>query len=382
MAITPEQQQLLDYANISGRTPAPDTLTPVPAAPTTDASQWDNVVERPTPDLSQAQPGLPGVNKADLAAGMEANGLKPQVAKPGLPHPIPGSTLPHPIPGTAAVSADKSSSVTQKGFSGDKYAQISKSQGPDVAAAYQAADAKKAEYAPQIAALGEAHASATAAETALSTAEMARTTEAARHQAEVAKVLKDHQDEMASLQVTAQAKADTAKATYQQMLKAIPDVNSGKFYDDLSPTGWLGLGLASFLHGFLGAGGIKTDAMNIIQAKVKNSIDAQIENVRKGEKVAAGFKDIWDMTVQTSATDAEARQKMFGFGLQSMQAKMASELGAYDSAVVGANHQVAAAKLREDQLKNDQTLYKQIDDAAHAELQAGLNHAITRRGLR
>lgn len=128
----------------------------------------------------------------------------------------------------------------------------------------------------------------------------------------------------------------------------------------------------AFLDGFLGAKGIKTNAMAMFDRAVERNIAAQVENIRKKGQVAEHFKALWEMAMQEGQTEAEARQRIHAFHLAGAEKQIAAEVAKYDSDLARANGAAAIATLRD----NLTTRLNDIQDKAYNRAQHRIQQAL------
>jgi hypothetical protein len=169
----------------------------------------------------------------------------------------------------------------------------------------------------------------------------------------------------------AKTEADTAHSQYRAALMdyAAAKVNPAQLWDAGGMSGQFAMLATAFGHDFLGAKGIQTSGLDSINKAIQNNINAQLEAMRKKGDVAAGFKQLWDMQRQQSASDTEARQRMNGFYLAALSNQIEATLGGYDSQLALAKGQAAKAALMQEQVKNDFLVRKQIDETTNSRAQ-------------
>lgn len=163
------------------------------------------------------------------------------------------------------------------------------------------------------------------------------------------------------------AEADSAYANYQASLMdyAAAKVNPAQLWDSTGSFGQFSMIATAFGHDFLAAKGIQTSGLDSIKQAIQNNINSQLENMRKKENVAQGFKQLWDMQRAQSASDGEARARLNGFYLTAMGNHIESQLAGYDSELALAKGQMAKAKIQEEKVKNDLLVRQHMDNAAN-----------------
>lgn len=166
----------------------------------------------------------------------------------------------------------------------------------------------------------------------------------------------------------AKVESDHSMAQYKasQADFAAAHVDPNQLWNAAGSGGQAGMMMVAFAHDFLGAKGIQTSGLDSIRQGIKNNIDAQIENIHHKRDVASGFKELWEMQRAQSATDAEARQRMNGFYLQSLSHQMDATLGGYDSELAAAKLAQAKAAIGSEMVKNDLAVRQHVESASNA----------------
>lgn len=214
-------------------------------------------------------------------------------------------------------------------------------------------------------ALNSAYEQQAAGTTAYSEAESDRIIAEAENMVKVSNIQQMHADSMKALAVDGALAAQQAKDEYRARLSSIPELNPNALWDDAGKAGQFQMAVAAFVHDMLGVKGIKTSAMDTINQAIKNKIDAQIYNINTKKEVAAGFKDLYNMTVADSATQMEVQNKLHGYYLKAMETGIKAEMGKYDSNVHRAKMQLALGEVRKAQAQNLLNVEKDIHAAVH-----------------
>lgn len=313
------------------------------------------VTGAPTPTAPVPTPVDPGLGPDP--------GLAPE---PERPASSPSGSAPPPLPpGIGKVSVG--SATGNQGFSSAKNAQVKKAtSGEDriISGAYGRAEARSQPELDAIARQGEEQ---RVAQEAASKAEQAQIAEKARHASELSGLQGKFKIEEQEAYADANAAAEAAKQEYHAKLLEIPTLNPSQLWDAAGAQGQFGMAAAAFLHDFLGAKGIKTSAMDSINGAITRNIDSQIANINNKRQVAAGFKDLWEMTRAQSASATEARARMHSYALASLQAELDSRMGSYDSNLAAAKHQMAKALISKEINNQIFTVQKHIDESAAQE---------------
>lgn len=255
------------------------------------------------------------------------------------------------------------SKTSDAGYSPEKMAQIeagpmgSKQMGKKKLNAEQKV---RGDYADETSELKSAYGASAVATGALANVESERIIAEADGYRRMGSLQQQHADAMKALSVDAALAAQKAKDEYRAKLLAIPELNPNALWDEAGAPGQFQIGVAAVIHNMLGVKGLKTSAMDTINQAIKNKIDAQIYNINSKKEVAAGFKDLYNMTVAESATQMEVQAKLHGYYLKAMETGIKGEMGKYDSAVHRAKGQLALTEIRKEMAKNMFEVEKQI----------------------
>lgn len=301
-----------------------------------------------------------------------------QVPSPVASGPVDSpSELGYPgAPGTAAPLAQPSTTVKEgtrvgtssRGYSEAQMGKVSKADG-GLQAQYAQADAKAA-------AGGKAEADiikpAYDADRAASQSVAEATVDriyAQGHAANLQRALADSfaQDEM-KMNMEAQAMSDQAKADYVAALADMraTKINPAQWWSNQTPGMKFGTLVTAFVHDFLGAKGIKTSAMDTMNMAIERNINAQVQALKTKGEVAEGFKSLWWMQRNQSASDAEARQRVRGFLLEGVKQQVISNMAQYEAGLATAQGQAAIAAIDKELANTLVNIHRHIDQNALA----------------
>lgn len=284
-------------------------------------------------------------------------------------NPTPLAQLPQAAPAPVdptLLKAGGSVSQSASGFSPTAHAAIQ--QGPintldrSIVGDKQAA---KAEFAPYQEALDKSALAERESIQQARQASAARSAVEARGNLAIQAEQRKAADEDKAAMEAAHTSSNAQKAQYEQALATIPQVDPTQLWDHSGHAGQFGMATSAFIHDFLGAKGIKTSAMDTINGAISRNMDAQIQNIATKKQAAAGFKDLWQMTQQESASQSEARAKMHGYMLASVKAGIQADMGKYDSRLADATYQGTLAKLDQEIVKQKLVVSKAIEDSAY-----------------
>ncbi len=321
-----------DYASLLGYPPSqPSNIGPPPAAPSLPMNQPvtspDQVADPASQEPQQVAPSTPSPQLGSAGAKVSASGYSPSA--------------------NAAIQAGPKKGV-EAGLARDR-AQV------------------ESEFAPLVKESHEATQAAIDAELKVHNIESDKLRATAESKLKIAAANKEFMVKEQAAVDNARAEADHSHAEYRAALAdySASKVNPKQLWENAGAGGQFAMMVTAFAHDFLGAKGIETSGLKTINTAIQNNINAQLENIRKKENVAQGFKQLWDMQRAQSATDAEARQRMQGFYLAALSNGIEAQLGGYDSDLALAKGQAAKAKLMEEQVKNDLLVRQHIDTSAN-----------------
>jgi len=345
----PDYAALLGYAQPTPQAQPQEFSTPVLPDPNSQGSAVASPVTLP----SQAPAG-PANEPA--TTDLPAPSVAPQAPDPNLSAPAPGLSPGQAVGGGYSVS----------GFNPNAFNAIQA--GPAKGVRGQIAGEKaqaNAEFAPILADSHAATQAAIDATTKQGEIEAQRIAALGEGKAQIAQAQQGFIDKESAAIAESQAAAKGAQADYRAALAdwAGSKVNPAQLWDAGGKVGQFAMVATAFGHDFLGARGIKTSGMDSINKAIQNNINAQLANIEKKGQVAAGFKNLWDMQRQQSASDSEARERMRGFYLEGIKNQIDANLSGYDSELARAKAQAAKAELVKEQVKNDLLVKQHIDKA-------------------
>lgn len=192
------------------------------------------------------------------------------------------------------------------------------------------------------------------------------------HQGEQALVMQRLQDEFAAEETRynaqAQAMSNQAKADYMTALADFraSRVDPAQLWGNMTGGERFGTLVTAFVHDFLGAKGINTSAMATFNKAIDRNIDAQVQAIRTKGEVAEGFKSLWYMQRNQSASDTEARARVRGFLLEGAKQAVIANMAPYEAALASAQGKSAIAKIDEELAKTYIDVYKHADQNAIA----------------
>lgn len=312
------------------------------------------------PAEPEVEAGIPNTEMSTMQGGLTQPDYLPEtlttVTQPGATDQIP------------QLSSGFGVGYGQTSFSGNTFDRTEQ-KAKGLYGAYQEADQKaQASGANMAGVAGMAHDSAVDAEAQKAKAEAARIHAQGREALVMQRLQDDFAVEEAKINAESQATANQAKMDY---LAALHDFRGAKvdpqqFWKGMNGGTQFGMLASAFVHDFLGAKGINTSAMSTFNRAVDQNIDAQIQAIKNKGEVAEGFKSLWWMQRNQSASDTEARTRVRGFLLEGAKQKIIANMAQYESALASAQGQAAIAKIDEELAKTLIEVYKHTDQNALA----------------
>lgn len=153
-------------------------------------------------------------------------------------------------------------------------------------------------------------------------AAQAAATEAERLGAEQTQLFHQQQalDEQRA-EALAQENVMRAKGALQEQMARVAamKVDPDRLFKEAGAGGRVGFAMAAFAEGFLGAKGIKINAIDQINRRIDRDIDAQLTDIEQGRNATNDFRTLYDIANQESADGVQARGRMRMFYLASLQ---------------------------------------------------------------
>jgi len=150
--------------------------------------------------------------------------------------------------------------------------------------------------------------------------------------------------------VKAQLKAEGARAQYTEALNRVKSsvINPNRLVANQP----LAFGLQNAVAAIAAISGKPgmTNFANMLNqgmlSAMSRDVDAQMAKLQQNQSVAAGFKQIYDMVVDENDTQAQARNKMYGAYLASMEGYIESQMGQHDSETINAQLGMTRAEIQ------------------------------------
>lgn len=187
--------------------------------------------------------------------------------------------------------------------------------------------------------------------------------------------------DVAAEEATNAAKVNQAFADWQAQSAKVSAmrVDPDRLMKNAGPTGRLGFGAAAFMEGFLGAKGIKIHAIDQINKRVDDDINAQLTDIEQGKETTAQFRMFYEAARQGAQDDRLVRDKLRAFYLASLKSQAtANALGA-KSKVDAANNFKLVTDIERQQVVNEANIqkgmYDQIQTQVNLKRELGVRYA-------
>lgn len=168
----------------------------------------------------------------------------------------------------------------------------------------------------------------------------------------------------------AQAKAESMQyiAKYNQDMAGVRNLmmESGNPLGGLSATSGLGLGIASFAQGFLGARGININVTGQIDKWVDREVQQHQQKIVNQTAMANSNLTLYDIARQGAKDDWETRQRLRGFLIDGMKIQIGMEADKYHSQMARVDALAKGADLDMIQAKNTMDLHDKVNKEARA----------------
>lgn len=278
--------------------------------------------------------------------------------------PVGTTSSPASLPPGTSHSQSTAESQSYHGWNPGKFGQVQQSTDASAAQGMNASDATAAQWgAKEIPVINRAYDSSIDAATTQAKANV----NMIMANGEQALVMQRLQDEFAAeeTKINAQstAQANQAKADYMAALNDFraSRVDPSQLWHNMTGGERFGTLASAFVHDFLGARGINTSAMATLNKAIDRNIDAQVQAIRTKGEAAEGFKSLWYMQRNQSASDAEARARVRTFLLDGAKQAVIANMAPYESALASAQGKAAIAKIDEELAKSYVDVYRHID---------------------
>lgn len=168
----------------------------------------------------------------------------------------------------------------------------------------------------------------------------------------------------------AQAKVESMQyiAKYNQDMAGVRNLmmESGNPLGGLSATSGLGLGIASFAQGFLGARGININVTGQIDKWVDRELQQHQQKIVNQTAMANSNLTLYDIARQGAKDDWETRQRLRGFLIDGMKIQIGMEADKYHSQMARVDALAKGADLDMIQAKNTMDLHDKVNKEARA----------------
>jgi len=136
-------------------------------------------------------------------------------------------------------------------------------------------------------------------------------------------------------------------------------VDPGMMWKNMTGGEKAGSGLAVFMSAFLGAKGIDTPVMGLLDKALDRNIDAQLQNIAQKGRALDAQGEFVQMVRQQSASDLEAKLRLKDAALESAKYAVSAEMSKFGSKLAELKGQELINNLNKDQLKFKQGLLQE-----------------------
>lgn len=183
----------------------------------------------------------------------------------------------------------------------------------------------------------------------------------AAHDIDQSRLLDEHNNAVAAEEERGRQRTQSAIDTHQRMLQdyMTTQVDPGMMWKNMTGGEKAGSGLAVFASAFLGAKGIDTPVMTMLDKALDRNIDAQLQNINiKGRALDEQGKMV-QMVREQSASDLEAKLRLKDMALESGKYAIAAQMSQFGSKLAELKGQEVISNIEQNQLKFRQDLVKE-----------------------
>ncbi len=183
----------------------------------------------------------------------------------------------------------------------------------------------------------------------------------AAHDIDQSRLIDEHNNAVVAEEERGRQRVQSAIDTHQRMLQdyMTSQVDPGMMWKNMTGGEKMGSGLSVFASAFLGAKGIDTPVMTMLDKALDRNIDAQLQNINiKGKALDEQGKMV-QMVREQSASDLEAKIRLKDMALESSKYSIAAQMSQYGSKLAELKGQEMISTIEQNQLKLRQDLVKE-----------------------
>jgi len=183
----------------------------------------------------------------------------------------------------------------------------------------------------------------------------------AAHDIDQSRLIDEHNNAVAAEEERGRQRVQSAIDTHQRMLQdyMTSQVDPGMMWKNMTGGEKMGSGLSVFASAFLGAKGIDTPVMTMLDKALDRNIDAQLQNINiKGKALDEQGKMV-QMVREQSASDLEAKLRLKDMALESGKYAIAAQMSQFGSKLAELKGQEVISNIEQNQLKFRQELVKE-----------------------
>ncbi len=183
----------------------------------------------------------------------------------------------------------------------------------------------------------------------------------AKHDLDQAALVTDYNNKIATEQERGQQRVNSAIATHQKMMQEYMtlEVDPGMMWKNMTGGEKLGSGLSVFASAFLGAKGIETPVMAMLDKALDRNIDAQLQNINQKGKALDQQGRLVQMVREQSASDLEAKLRLKEMATESAKYSIAAQMSQYGSKLAELKGQELITGLKQKGLEYRQGFIKE-----------------------
>lgn len=199
----------------------------------------------------------------------------------------------------------------------------------------------------------------------------------------IGKLAEDLNSDYSTAMGVAQAGVKAAQGKYLEQMQKVGAmrVDPSRLMKNAGFTGRMGMGLAAFAEGYLGAKGIKINAVQNITSAIDEDIQAQLTDIEQGKTVTEGFKTLYDMAKEDATNRSDLLLRLRGFALESAKSKIASESLRFEGKLSVAEGEAKIAAIEQEQAKSFQEITRHAQDAYITQVKNAQDNRIQRGRL-
>lgn len=183
----------------------------------------------------------------------------------------------------------------------------------------------------------------------------------AKYDVEQSRLVDEHNNNVAVAEEKGRQRIQTAMDQHERLKNEYltMQVDPGMMWKNMTGGEKAGSGLAVFMSAFLGAKGIDTPVMGLLDKALDRNIDAQLQNINQKGRALDAQGEFVQMVRQQSASDLEAKLRLKDAALESAKYAVSAEMSKYGSKLAELKGQELINGLNKEQLKFRQGIFQE-----------------------